>query len=407
MCDQCVKPQQQQPSGSRRRRIWDLPHPCHCPVVGVCLPLNVLRQLVNKAVGGQTLADDYEIHVGAVAQCSQRNALSETLQRALEARYALTVRAFKAAKTPRELAQLWTAAVTRGDVSGALWAGLTHPRCDEVLQEVMLRDMHMLQHQAGAAVRVDVAKFNELVVAHRRLGTELAREQERHARVLAERVAEIGQLNTQAMQHRAVVIGKDAQIEQLNQQLAQLKVALPDHEKAARQQLRWEQMGARQGELEAQNARLRQQLAEARRVCNAPQLTAHAGALPGPAADGTAPRAAMVGGPLRCTPHLGHKTVLCVGGRNGNVANYRDVVEKAGGQFAHHDGGLEDSQGALDASLAAADLVICQTGCINHNAYWRVKDFCKRTGKPCVFVENPSTSSLARCLQQVAVADAH
>ena len=52
----------------------------------------------------------------------------------------------------------------------------------------------------------------------------------------------------------------------------------------------------------------------------------------------------------------------------------------------------------IQASLAAADLVICQTGCISHNAYWRVKDFCKRTGKRCVFVNNPSASSLSKSL---------
>ena len=97
--------------------------------------------------------------------------------------------------------------------------------------------------------------------------------------------------------------------------------------------------------------------------------------------------------------------MLCVGGRNGSLANYREVVEKVGGRFAHHDGGLEDSQNVLDASLSAADLVICQTGCISHNAYWKVKDFCKRTGKRCVFVENPSASSLARGLEQMAVDD--
>lgn len=38
-----------------------------------------------------------------------------------------------------------------------------------------------------------------------------------------------------------------------------------------------------------------------------------------------------------------------------------------------------------------ADLVVYQTGCISHNAYWRVKDFCKCTGKRCVFVERAPT----------------
>lgn len=43
-----------------------------------------------------------------------------------------------------------------------------------------------------------------------------------------------------------------------------------------------------------------------------------------------------------------------------------------------------------DAAFAAAGRVICQTGCISHGAYWRVKDDCQRTGKRCVFVELPS-----------------
>jgi hypothetical protein len=103
---------------------------------------------------------------------------------------------------------------------------------------------------------------------------------------------------------------------------------------------------------------------------------------------------------------LQQKSILCVGGRVGNVASYRDAVERVGGRFAHHDGGLEDNQHLLDASLAAADMVICQTGCISHNAYWRVKDFCKRTGKQCVFVENPSVSSLTRGLEQLVSSEA-
>ena len=107
-------------------------------------------------------------------------------------------------------------------------------------------------------------------------------------------------------------------------------------------------------------------------------------------------RTAQVEAPVR----LVNRSVLCVGGRNGAVPGYRNLVERAGGQFAHHDGGLEDSSSLLDASLAAADLVICQTGCISHADYWRVKDHCKRTGKRCVFIDNPSVSSLARGLQE-------
>ena len=74
---------------------------------------------------------------------------------------------------------------------------------------------------------------------------------------------------------------------------------------------------------------------------------------------------------------------MCERERGSNVPNYREL---------------------LDTSLAAADLVICQTGCISHQAYWRMKDFCKLTGKRCLFVDNPSTSSFSVCLRRAAEA---
>ncbi len=396
MCDQCASPLPTN-TGSRRRRLWDLPHQCHCPVVGVCFPLAALRQLVNKALGGKAIADDYEVHVGAVAECTQRNRLSELLQKDLEARYARIVQSFKIAKDTKALADLWADAVRKGDVSGAFWATLTHPRCDEVLQEVVLRDMHMLQHQAGAAIRIDVSKFNELIKENGVLGRELGRVQERCTQVIAARAAEIEHLHAKLVQQRAIVIGKDSKIAFLLQDMEQLKASLPDFENTSRLRKKVDLLIARQAELETQNAELRKQLSEVQRSLSLRELEAQ----PATAAE----RHNDTPGESPIIFHLKKKTILCVGGRNGNVANYRDVIEKAGGNFAHHDGGLEDNQGALDSVLATADLVICQTGCISHNAYWRVKDFCKRTGKQCVFVENPSTSSLTRTLQQITADD--
>ena len=80
------------------------------------------------------------------------------------------------------------------------------------------------------------------------------------------------------------------------------------------------------------------------------------------------------------------------------MPRYRHLIERTGGRFLHHDGGEQDNPAKLDATLAAADLVICQIGCISHDAYWRVKDHCKRTGKRCVFVETPSSAGLKRAL---------
>jgi hypothetical protein len=100
---------------------------------------------------------------------------------------------------------------------------------------------------------------------------------------------------------------------------------------------------------------------------------------------------------------LTNKAVLCIGGRSKTVPVYRSIIESAGGKFSHHDGGMEHNVALLEPSMAAADLVICQTGCISHKSYFRVKEFCKRTGKQCVYVENPSASSLCRRLEEESI----
>lgn len=50
----------------------------------------------------------------------------------------------------------------------------------------------------------------------------------------------------------------------------------------------------------------------------------------------------------------------------------------------------------LESSIAAADLVICQAGCMSQGAYWRVRDHCRRTGKPCVLVGRPDALRIVR-----------
>jgi hypothetical protein len=387
-------PQDQQ--ASRRRRLWELGAACHCPLVGVGLPLGVLRKLVDKAVaagrsGGAVLADDYEIHVGAVSECGSRNRLSEALQKELERRYATVLLRFRAARNSAQVAQLWQAAVAGGDVAGAFWAGLTHPRCTPELEEQMCRDLHMVQHQAGACARADIGKFNAALAENAQLGRELDKARQRINALLADKAAEAGRHAMHMMQQRAQVIGRDSMIASLRAELEQLKASIPGLEARNRLAARLAQMEQRERALRDQIAELRLEVSNARTAAMAPAP------LSAPAEART-----VVEHVMKIAPRLNRQAVLCVGGRSGNVATYRELIEREGAQFAHHDGGLEDNANRLEASLAAADLVICQTGCISHSAYWRVKDYCKRTGKRCVFIENPSISSLARGLNEAA-----
>lgn len=93
---------------------------------------------------------------------------------------------------------------------------------------------------------------------------------------------------------------------------------------------------------------------------------------------------------------LRQKSVLCIGKDESSTSVAQMEVERAGGYFLHHDGMDSEDENALEASLVAADLVICQTGCVSHNAYWRIQDHCKRTGKQCVLVNQPRAMHFVR-----------
>ncbi|QJD98689.1 DUF2325 domain-containing protein [Massilia forsythiae] len=398
MCDHDKKPHFAHPdaldesAGSRRRRLWELPTNCHCPLIGVCLPLALLRRLVNKVVVRPVEGDDYDVHVWAVHECATRNKLSELLQRTLDERFAAVLRQFRTLRDAQAVQAAWRQAVERGDVAGAFWATLTHPRCDMPMIEAAVRDMHMIQHQAGASARVDLTRFAELQKQCAGLSRELEQTRDKTARAADAKGKEALRLAEQLAGLRAELAARDVAIEALQERLEALTATLPDMRDRERLKRRADEAQEREQKLALELMQLRQQAA-ARARQDAAAVAAAAMAAP-PA---TAVPAAAVEAPA-----LVDKTVLCVGGRSGNVPNYRELLEREGARFMHHDGGLEQASELLDTSLAAADLVICQTGCISHQAYWRVKDFCKRNGKRCLFVDNPSTSSLSVCLRKAA-----
>jgi len=375
-------------AGSRRHKLWELANNCHCPIIGVCLPLGLLRKLVGKVATLSAQSDDYDLHVWAVHECTNRSRMAELLQRTLDERFAGPIRQFKDARDGEALMALWRKAVDSGDTAGAFWAALSHPRCDAWLTEAIVRDMHMIQHQAGASVRVDLGRFAELQKQNALLAAELEQTRDKAARAAEARAKEAARLVEQVAQLRTELAQRDTAIDTLRRQLDALEAALPDMRDRERLLRRVEELEAREQALAEKMSQLRQRLARERQEASA-----------------TVPAPLPVAPPPRVVPiALADKTVLCVGGRSSNVPNYRELLEREGARFMHHDGGIEQASELLDTSLAAADLVICQTGCISHQAYWRVKDFCKRTGKRCLYVDNPSTSSLSFCLRRAGEA---
>ena len=251
----------------------------------------------------------------------------------------------------------------------------------------------MLQHQVGMATRVELARFEALIDENAVLARQLAVVQQRSARVAAEQAQRREALEAELVRLRAQLIARDTALAGLREQLQALEQAAPDLPErlalAADKRAQAERIGALQRALlqaREEAERQRRRADDALAAANGPQRAEAPADSPPPAPPPP--------------PALNDRAVLCVGGRSASVPAYRQVIERTGGRFLHHDGGEEDKVAQLDATLAAADLVICQTGCVSHDAYWRVKDHCKRTGKRCLFVDNPSRAALERALQR-------
>lgn len=380
-------------AGSRRRRLWELDDHAHCPIVGVCLPLPAVRKIAAKVLELPAQLDDYELHCGLVQACKQRELPAKTVHKELDRRYALAVAASMKLRSTAALAAWWDQALAAGtDLAGPFWAALTHPRCDTALERHILGGVHMLQHQIGAERRVDYTRLNALQARHDELSAEFADAQRRHRRQVEELAANNERLQAELQRLQAALIARDATLAQLRRRQSDLDTA------AARTRERFTLL-RRQELLEERLAGLLQTLGETQQHNAA--LAQRAEQAEAALARLQAQRVDEAEGADEALPDLAERAVLCVGGRTASVPVYRQVIERIGARFLHHDGGNENNPAQLEATLAAADLVICQTGCISHAAYWRVKHYCKRTGKQCVFVETPSRAALERALGEV------
>lgn len=378
--------------GSRRRKLWELAHKFHCPVIGVCFAVDELRRLMDKVMHIPRGTSDYVLHTSAVGSCEERGPLAELLQKNMEKRFQLTIRRFANAKTGDALRDLWQEAVRSGsELPAALWAAWTHPDCDAKLEQEIYGDIHMIQHQVGTGTRANLGTLKELRAENGDLRRQLDAARRDNEALRAEKARELQALGECVAELRVELAGKEAWGATLSAQLDQLRQTLPDLK--ARQVLarrandaeaRTTALTAHAATLEQEVTSLKRRLAQADEALQQRPLDAE-----------NQPMSA-----IERSVDVSGKCVLCVGGRSGAVNAYRQMIEQRGGRFLHHDGGQEESLHRIDAALAAADLVICQAGCISHNAYWRVKEQCKRTGKPCLYMKSTGLSGLSRLITQ-------
>lgn len=383
-------------------RLWELEHKLLCPVVGTCLPMDEVRKLARKQGVVHAGASDYEAHVTVVSHCKSRNPVSEAVQQTLDRRHALWVGRFAKAKSEAAVADLWRAALDRGETAGALWGAVTCRATGEELGQRLYEDIHMLSHQVGAGVRADLARVAALEAELGRLHGQLKRAGQRSEAELAQRAARIRHLekaleNAETRARESEDLRRRLGEIESGRRLAELERRLEEAEARA------EALTRHAGRADALEARLAALKADHRKLSESLRLAGEERDALERLLD-EAPDCADCGLDPTCParPGFGGRRLLCVGGRANLQPQYRALVEKAGGRFMYHDGGREEALSRLPELLGQADAVICPADCVGHPAYYQLKRHCKQAGKPCVLLRGSGLASFADGLNRLA-----
>jgi uncharacterized protein DUF2325 len=372
------------PVAKRRTTIWDMHPSVHCSIIGTCLSSAELRRLMIKlGVPGSETAGDHDLHKQGVTLAARPQGGAKLIQKALDRRHESAIKQVAKAKDEAALGALWDDAVKRGDIPGAYWAVLSHPVATDAIMRRAFGDVHMLSHMVGAANRADIRRLRQLEEENAALSGKLEAQQRQLRDGFTARDEKIKLLNealSRALAETPVEAGHEGEdIAAARNALIDLDRRL-DRETAHRARLEGRIDAAARAQTQAERAR-----DEAARICEE---------LRRELALAEAQIRAWIGEEETAAPDLAGAQVLYVGGRANQVPQLKAVVERAGGVFLHHDGGIEHSMTLLPGLIGRADIAMFPIDCISHDAMGMVKRQSRLTGTPFVPLR---TSSLA-CL---------
>jgi hypothetical protein len=358
-----------------RVRLSDLDTNYYCSVIGTCLTTDELRKLVAR-FGDVAGASDLEVHHEAVRLAAQGTAAIKALQKALDHRHAPALQRLSKIHDAAALTASWEDALRQGDIPGAYWAVLMHRKATAELRQRAFGDVHMLSHLVGAANRADIRRL----VALEHDNAELRERLDRHLLRSQELVEERDK--TIASQKQALIEAGNARGAMLPPEATDLAHAMraraEEGERAAA--LIAVQTGRRERAEQAAVAAV----AEANRLEEELEhLRAHAIALGRELAAAEAQlklnaSEAVPSGATDLDRQLQGRRILYVGGRPSSMPAIRDLVQRHGGEFRRHGGGLEDRAGLLASAVSWAQVVAFPVDCIDHESVDNLKRICMR-----------------------------
>lgn len=421
-----VEEQSQGAPALRRKKIWQINSGYYCSVIGTCLSRRELTQIARKKVFSfEPGLDAFAVHRRLSAIASDRLPKTRALNKILDDKFKVSIKRYSCLLTDEDVQDEWKKDLKSGNgIPGAYWAIMTRATCGKEVLDQVYGDCHMVSYdifssyfdnaKATASLRKQIEilqcslektkttyqkerecirwELGELQKSkgeflRQRLVSEYSVKENKELRMKLEKLQN-GQKNI-SLQKESDLLRKENETLKLTVKVNEEKSKFDD-ERGQRTGLAIDCLQDEIGTLSALNAELQEEIMSLEEMF---QLGMGSKSVCDRCEEKQVSGCQGIG--------LSGKAVLYVGGRNNMIAHYREMVEKHGGIFLHHDGGKESSRSLLPKMLSGADAVLCPIDCISHDACKCVKKICKRNSKPYVMMRSSGLSSLAKGLETI------
>ena len=421
-----VEGQNQDVATLRRKKIWQINPGYHCSVIGSCLSRRELKQIARKKVFAfESGLDSFAVHRSLSTIASDRLPKTRALNKILDTKFKASIKRYSGLSSDNEIRDEWKKDLKSGSgIPGAFWAIMTMATCGRDILDQVYGDCHMVSYDIfssysdNAKTTASLKKQIEILQCSLdKTKTSYQKERERTRWELGELQKSKGEFLRQklvneylvkenkelkkkferqqngqeniSLQNELDLLRKENETLKLNVLVNEEKLKF-DLERAERVDLQVDYLQDEMGTLKVLNTELQEEIMSLEEMF---QLGMDSKAVCDSCEEKHINGCRGIG--------LSGKAVLYVGGRNNMVAHYREMVEKHGGIFLHHDGGKESSRSLLPKMLSGADAVLCPIDCVSHDACKCVKKICKRNSKPYVMMRSSGLSSLAKGLETI------
>jgi hypothetical protein len=336
------------------------------------MPAELLKKTLSRFINQPVhLMTDHEIHGHAVQSAAHAGQASRWMQKALDHTHDLSIQRYAKLNSDTHLLGQWVKDFEMGDVAGAYWALMTHASISQPLLLRIFGDVHMLSHQAGAMNRSDMKNLADLQIQVRELKAELELERLHHRERVAKMEKQVHDVRIETNLQQERLFQKTLR-EQENfdwkkekdEMLLQYSNEQQRHRKTQQNLVQLKaDLATTLHELrskESINSDIRKELAAMER-----HFSVHE-------SDRDNESDAQI---------LSQQTVLYVGGLPSVIPHVKNYVEKMGGQFLHHDGGIEENTQQLQQWVLKSDVVAFPVDCISHDSMHLVKAQCIKLGR--------------------------